>query len=101
MTIRFTSPTTVLVSWPAPALGCFMLQQTGSHVDKVVISDLRDEVYFAQIFLDGGKHNLDSRPSDAIALAVRAYSSVILAEETVLEAAGVLADGSRPPSRPA
>jgi hypothetical protein len=30
LTIRLTSPTTALVSWPAPAVGCFVLQQTSS-----------------------------------------------------------------------
>src|SRR5580704_9932802 len=30
LTLRLTSPTTFLISWPAPALGCFVLQQTSS-----------------------------------------------------------------------
>jgi bifunctional DNase/RNase len=57
-----------------------VLQQTGNHVDKVVISDLHDEVYFAKIFLDGGKHNVDSRPSDAIALAVGTHAPIYVNE---------------------
>jgi bifunctional DNase/RNase len=56
------------------------LQQTGNHVDKVVISDLRDEVYYAKIVLDHGKHNLDSRPSDAIALAVGTQAPIYVSE---------------------
>ncbi|HXN86146.1 MAG TPA: bifunctional nuclease domain-containing protein [Candidatus Binataceae bacterium] len=57
-----------------------VLQQTGNHVDKVVISDLRDEVYYAKIFLDGGKHDVDSRPSDAIALAVGTHAPIYVRE---------------------
>ncbi|HLI79100.1 MAG TPA: bifunctional nuclease domain-containing protein, partial [Candidatus Binataceae bacterium] len=48
---------------------------------RVVISDLRDEVYFAKIFLDDGKHNLDSRPSDAIALAVGTHAPIFVNEK--------------------
>jgi bifunctional DNase/RNase len=47
-----------------------MLKQTGNHIDRILISDLRDEVYYAKIYLDHGKYAIDSRPSDAIALAM-------------------------------
>jgi len=47
-------------------------------VTKVVITDFRDDIYYATLFLDaGGKEmQLDSRPSDAIALALRAKAPV-------------------------
>ena len=55
-------------------------------VTKVVITDLRDNTYFATLYLsaNGAAMELDSRPSDAIALAVRAKAPVF-AEERVFE----------------
>lgn len=47
-----------------------VIEDTGNRVDRVVISEMRDEVFFAKIFLDHGKTPIDSRPSDAIALAM-------------------------------
>jgi uncharacterized protein len=75
----------------------------GGQVDAVVITAVEEQRhYYAVIELsqDGDLRTLSCRPSDAIALAVRAYNSAILAEEAVLEAAGVLADGSRPAPEP-
>jgi bifunctional DNase/RNase len=72
----------------------------GGKVESVVITAVEQERhYFATLEMtqDGETRMLSCRPSDAIALAVRAYGSAILAEESVLEAAGVLADGQRPP----
>jgi hypothetical protein len=47
-------------------------------VKKVVITDLRNNVYYATVYLagSGGEMQLDSRPSDAIALAIRAKAPV-------------------------
>jgi hypothetical protein len=70
------------------------LQQTGNHVDRVVISDLRDEVYYAKIVLDDGKHNLDSRPSDAIALAVGTHAPIYVSER-LLQSSSELKMGAR------
>jgi uncharacterized protein len=53
-----------------------VIEQTGNHVDRVVISDMRDDVYLAKIILDGGRHDIDSRPSDAIALALGAHAPI-------------------------
>jgi uncharacterized protein len=47
-----------------------IIGQTGNSVDRVVIGDMRDEVYYATIYMDGGRYTIDSRPSDAIALAM-------------------------------
>lgn len=76
----------------------------GGQVTGVVITGVEEERHYyalLEMSQDGEARTLACRPSDAIALAVRSYPSVILAEEAVLEAAGVLPDGSRPPSRPA
>jgi uncharacterized protein len=75
----------------------------GAHVDAVVITAVEEERhYYAVIELSQNDdlRALSCRPSDAIALAVRSYNAAVLAEESVLEAAGVLADGSRPPPKP-
>lgn len=47
-----------------------LIERTGNHVDRVVITGLHDQVYYADIVLDHGRLRLDSRPSDAIALAM-------------------------------
>ena len=68
-----------------------MLQELGAETLKVVVNDLQDNTYFATIVLrsaDGRLLKIDSRPSDAIALAVR-VSCPIYACESVLEGGGV------------
>ncbi len=47
-----------------------IIGQTGNRVDRIVIADMRDEIYYATIYMDGGRYSIDSRPSDAIALAM-------------------------------
>ena len=47
-----------------------IIGQTGNRVDRIVIGDMRDEIYYATIYMDGGRYSIDSRPSDAIALAM-------------------------------
>ena len=56
------------------------------QVTRVVITDLRNNTYFATVYLTTGgtPMELDSRPSDAIALAIRAKAPVF-AEERVFE----------------
>ena len=62
----------------------------GAKIESIVISDLIEDIFYARIILDvDGRHvEVDSRPSDAIALAVRAKTSIFV-EESVLERAGV------------
>ncbi len=47
-----------------------IIGQTGNRVDRIEIADMRDEIYYATIYMDGGRYTIDSRPSDAIALAM-------------------------------
>ena len=56
------------------------------HVDRVIVSDLKDDTFFAMIHLTvkGERVVVDSRPSDAIALALRTRAP-ILVEETVID----------------
>src|SRR5438874_8510481 len=66
------------------------LEELGVLVRRVVISDLADDTFHARLFLTVGERTLevDSRPSAALALAVRAGAR-IYAEPAVLERAGV------------
>ena len=68
-----------------------VIDTLGAKVQSVIVSDIANDTYFARIILDvnGNKMEIDSRPSDAIALAVRSHAP-IFAEEGVLERAGVL-----------
>ena len=70
-----------------------VLEELGATVREVVIADLADETFHARILLDAGGtlHEIDSRPSDALALAVRTGVR-IYAAESVLDRAGVEAD---------
>jgi bifunctional DNase/RNase len=70
-----------------------VLEELGATIREVVIADLADETFHARIMLEAGGriHEIDSRPSDALALAVRTGVK-IYAAEAVLERAGVDAD---------
>jgi bifunctional DNase/RNase len=59
------------------------------QLTRVVITDLRDDVYYAtvQVAAPGTSFTLDARPSDAIALAVRAKVPVLV-EDRVFDKAG-------------
>ena len=75
----------------------------GGRIDRVVITAVHEERhYYAQIEIehDGERRILACRPSDGIALAVRAYNVDLMAEPSVLDAAGVLADGTKPAPTP-
>lgn len=62
-----------------------LCKETDSTIDKVVITDLRDDAYIAQIHLArrGEETILDSRPSDAIALALRAGAKIYMDDRLV------------------
>ncbi len=67
--------------------------QMGISVDRIIITDLKDSTYFAEIIISRGDQVLivDARPSDAIALALRATAPIFVAEK-VLELAKVALD---------
>lgn len=72
-----------------------VIDATGGKVNRVSISDIVDDTFYARVILQGGdaEVEVDARPSDAIALAVRSQSP-IFAEETVLAAAGIEIDST-------
>ncbi len=75
-----------------------LLDKLGAKVNCIVVNDLSNDTFYAKIMLNvnGEEVPIDSRPSDAIALAVRAQVP-IYAEDSVLEKAGVLLDGEGEP----
>ncbi|MHB2025839.1 MAG: bifunctional nuclease family protein [Elusimicrobiota bacterium] len=58
------------------------IKTSGYAVDRVVISDIKDNTFYAKIYIHKGGTGaiLDSRPSDAIALAVRVGCSILVDE---------------------
>ena len=71
-----------------------LLADLGASVDCVVITELRDRTFYAEIRMTAGgrTHQVSARPSDAVALAVRT-NSTIYAEEALLDAEGVVLQG--------
>ena len=67
-----------------------VIYNLGATVDKIIVSELKEDTFYAKIIVnyDSRTFEIDARPSDAIALAVRSGAS-IFAEESVLEKAGV------------
>ena len=73
-----------------------IVKQTGYSVDRVEINDVEKETYYATIFLTNGEKEItiDSRPSDAIAVAMRA-DAPILVTANVLMNGSVSSDSAR------
>ena len=67
-----------------------MLSELDARVARVVVNDLSHDIYYARIVLErsGESFEIDSRPSDAIAVAVRARCPIFV-DDSVMERAGV------------
>lgn len=84
-----------------------VIEEFGGRIQHILLNDLANDTFFARIVMDvnGQAMEIDSRPSDAIALAVR-VKAPIYADESVLERAGILLDeesgegGGEPSTRP-
>ncbi|MFM9840801.1 MAG: bifunctional nuclease domain-containing protein [Cyclobacteriaceae bacterium] len=61
------------------------------HVEEIIISDLKEGVFFAKIICSDGlkKMEVDARPSDAIAIGLR-FDAIIYTYETILAEAGIV-----------
>jgi bifunctional DNase/RNase len=72
---------------------CSVIEDLGAKVDSIVITELRSNTFYAEIILkvDGEELQVDSRPSDALALAVRTHSSIYV-EESILDEVGIWFD---------
>ncbi|MEB3330439.1 MAG: bifunctional nuclease family protein [Candidatus Sericytochromatia bacterium] len=76
------------ISPPRPLthdLATLLLDKLGARLVKVVVTDMRDQTFFAELEIEaGGKTlTLDARPSDAIALALRAQAPILVAPEVM------------------
>jgi bifunctional DNase/RNase len=68
-----------------------VLDELGATLERVVVTELSEGTFYAdlQVLLAGATHQVSSRPSDAIALALR-VGCPIFADEAVLEEAGLV-----------
>ena len=66
-----------------------MLGELNASVARVAVTELRENTFYAQITLqvNGSEIEIDSRPSDAIALAVRADAKIYVADEVIDDSA--------------
>lgn len=72
-----------------------ILTTLGAAVDRIIVNELKDDTFYARILLsvNGKQFEIDSRPSDALALVVRTKPEApIYVEEAVLEKAGIILD---------
>ncbi|MCH7553289.1 MAG: bifunctional nuclease family protein [Chloroflexi bacterium] len=70
-----------------------IIAKLGGGISSVVVNDLQDDTFFAKIIMDanGRSMEIDSRPSDALAMAVRS-NVPIFAEDSVLSKAAIFLD---------
>ena len=66
-----------------------MLEQLGAQVIRITVTELRENTFYAQITVaqDGGEIEIDSRPSDAIALAIRTEAPIFASDAVIEESA--------------
>ena len=75
-----------------------LVKELDARVERIVINDLKDNTFFARIHLSraGATWTVDSRPSDAIALALRCQSEIFVEEEVLEKSKTLRTDGSDP-----
>lgn len=68
-----------------------IVEALGATIDSVIVSDLRNDTFFARVVLNtsGGQVEVDARPSDAFALALAAGAAPIYADDSVMDKAGI------------
>ena len=73
-----------------PDLLCSIIDRMGASVDYVVINDLQNHTFYAEVILNANwmQMEIDARPSDAIAIALR-VGAPIYVEKAVLDKAGI------------
>ncbi len=72
-----------------------VLETLGAEVQRVNITELKDDVFYARIIVNvnGQELEIDSRPSDALALAVRVHVPVFVADQVMEEASAEPEEG--------
>lgn len=80
-----------------------VLEKTGTRLEKVEITELREDTYYAALHMvvAGKPVVLDSRPSDAIALALRTGARIFVAMDVIEATAQPTSDSRRSPKREA
>ena len=75
-----------------------VLAELGIRVDRIIVNELKESTFFARIQMSRGdeKWSVDSRPSDAIALALRAGAEIFVEEEVLEKSKSLRAEGSAP-----
>jgi hypothetical protein len=78
-------------------LALSLVESLDADVDRITVTELKDGTFYARITLvrDGAEIEIDSRPSDAIALAIRADAKIFAADE-VMDESGVVWEGDVP-----
>ena len=68
-----------------------ILDQLGATVQQVIINDLKDNTFYAviEISINGNQVTIDSRPSDAIAIALRVSAPIFVADEVISKAKSI------------
>ena len=71
-----------------------MLEQLGASISRITVTELRENTFYAQITVqqNGSELEIDSRPSDAIALAIRVEAPIFVADD-VIEESGIEFEG--------
>jgi uncharacterized protein len=66
-----------------------ILRELDAQVVRITVTELRENTFFAQVTvqMDGTEIDVDSRPSDAIALAIRAEAPIFAADQVIEESA--------------
>lgn len=73
-----------------------LVQELEARVERVVINELKDNTFYARIHLTRGDRSwtVDSRPSDAIALALRARAEIFVEEEVLEKSKSLRVEGA-------
>ncbi len=76
-----------------------LVTELGGSLERVTVTELRDSTFFATLHveIDGRTVEVDSRPSDAIAIAVRAGAPIFAADEVIEEAAVIFEESTENP----
>jgi uncharacterized protein len=85
------------IEWPRPTtfdLTSNLLRAGNVQIEKVAVTALRDRTYFARLWIraNGAVHEVDARPSDAIALALHANAPIFVTPETLTAADPISVD---------
>jgi bifunctional DNase/RNase len=78
-----------------------ILSELDVSIERIVINDLRDNTFYARILLLHGKdrHEVDSRPSDALALALRFGADIYVADDVLEKSRTISMDDPKSPDR--